>query len=194
MLDYQVNIHQSVCAVGLLHVFIKRSSESTSLWFSSSPLSLSWTPGLLACSGSTPRPGQSLSRLCGSTWRPTNCKTLTSASSSTVTSTCSRWGDVRRILHIYVNFYAYNHPPKTPGWSVKLEGSSLTWLLWIFAALTIKHFISPVSHLHPYMESLSVSGSPTAFMFDFAEINGGRQKANGKLLQRLSIQYLCQKE
>lgn len=55
-----------------------------------SPLSSSWTRDWPACWASTPRPDRSSSRLCGSTSRPINSRTLTSESLSTVTNTCNR--------------------------------------------------------------------------------------------------------
>lgn len=81
------------------------SSETTSMWHHStllvtvtngtncsfsSLLSLSWTPDLPGCWGSTLKHGPWSFRPCGSTWRPTNSRTLMNESSSTVINISSR--------------------------------------------------------------------------------------------------------
>lgn len=60
------------------------------LTFFDSPLSLNWTRGSLVYLASTLRHAPASSRLCGSTSRPTSCRTPMTKSTSTVISTSSR--------------------------------------------------------------------------------------------------------
>lgn len=94
MLDYQVNGR----AVDQRQANKRHRDVITyAPLFPSSLLSSSWTLGWLVCLVSTPRPDLWSSRPCGSMSRPTSSKTLTSASSSTVTNTCSRWADLTQL-------------------------------------------------------------------------------------------------
>lgn len=160
MLDYQVNAQGFTCLLSLSRPygvvmllwralqtfswkFNKRYSNliADSLCFNplsisffflchKSPLSSSWTPGWLACWVSTPRPDLSSFRPCGSTSRPTNSKTLMSASSSTVTNTCNRWVEsFCNLAHLQIYNIPFKMHQKKPHRSWDLMNTNCSWCM-----------------------------------------------------------------